>query len=84
MVAPFKFKLRLGSRSFTYGMRTNRKVVSEDSTYVGTALGPAFVKCSLSTSKVIKSVYVIVIKSARLDLTVELLDNAIGVLYSSS
>lgn len=56
-------------------------MVSEDCTYVRSRSGTR--KMLVSTLKVIKSVYVIVIKSARLDLTVKVSGIAIGVLYSS-
>ena len=64
--------------------KTNGKVVSEKCTYSGTVLNPALVDCAFSTLKSIKAVNVTVIESTTLDLTVEVLGNVIGVLYSSS
>lgn len=66
------------------GTQTNAKVVSEECTYSGTVLNPAIVDCAFSTLKSVKSVNVTVVKSLTLDLTVEVLDNVIGILYSSS
>lgn len=64
--------------------KTNGEVVSEKRTYAGFTLSPALVVCTFPTLKSVKSVNVTVIQSAILDLTVVYLDNAIGVLYSSS
>lgn len=66
------------------GTKTNGKVFSENCTYEGTALNPALVKCTFSALKSVKSVNVTVVEAATLDLTMELLDNVMGVLYSFS
>lgn len=66
------------------GTKTNGKAVSEECTYNGTALDPAMVECTFSTLKSVKTVTVTVVESASLNLTVEVLDNVVGVLYSSS
>lgn len=65
------------------GTKTNGEVVGEECTYDGTAVSPAMVECTFSTLKSVESVTVTVVESASLNLTVEALDNVIGVLYFS-
>lgn len=60
--------------------KTNGEVISEECTYAGTTLSPAVVECTLSTLKSAFSVNISVAQLATLDLTVEYLDNVIGVL----